>query len=107
MSLDVWLMKTQPTEVFSANITHNLNTMAEEAGVYQHLWRPEEIGISKAGDLIVPLTEAVKKMEENPVRFRKHNAPNGWGTYEGLLKFIKNYLAACIEHPDAEIGVSR
>lgn len=33
MSLDVTLTKTKPTEVFWANITHNLNKVAEKAGI--------------------------------------------------------------------------
>jgi hypothetical protein len=39
-------------EVYSANITHNLGKMADEAGVYEALWRPEEIGVKTAFDLI-------------------------------------------------------
>jgi precorrin-6x reductase len=40
MSLDIWLeISATP---FEANITHNLNRMAEAAGVYKVLWRPEE-----------------------------------------------------------------
>jgi hypothetical protein len=107
MSLDVYLTKTVPSTVFSCNITHNLNKMAEEAGIYKHLWYPESIGMTKALDLIRPLTKAIELMEENPVRFRKLNPSNGWGTYEDLLNFVKQYLAACVEHPDADIGVSR
>ena len=38
----------EPEGAYSANITHNLGKMAEEAGIYKHLWRPEEIGITKA-----------------------------------------------------------
>jgi hypothetical protein len=30
--------------VFDANITHNLNKMADAAGIYEACWRPEEIG---------------------------------------------------------------
>src|SRR5688572_29936062 len=42
--------------VYSANITHNLNAMAENAGIYMHLWRPDQIGIMTASQLIAPLT---------------------------------------------------
>ena len=52
MSLDVTLTAVRPTEVYSANITHNLGLMAEEAGIYQPLWRPEELGIKTAAGLI-------------------------------------------------------
>ena len=34
--------------VCDLNITHNLNKMASELGVYEHLWRPDEIGVTKA-----------------------------------------------------------
>jgi len=62
MSLDVYLQvpackvcERGPTTVYDANITHNLGEMADEAGVYKHLWRPEEIGLTKAAELIEPL----------------------------------------------------
>lgn len=107
MSLDVYLTVTQPTEVYSANITHNLGAMAAEAGIYQHLWRPEEIGITKAADLIEPLRAGLALMKADPPRFEKHNAPNGWGLYKHFVPFVETYLAACIEQPDADVRVSR
>ena len=107
MSLDVYLTRTQPTTVFDANITHNLGVMAEEAGIYKHLWRPEEIGITKASQLIEPLREAITLMRADPTRFEKHNASNGWGLYEHFVPWLERYLAACEEYPDADVGVSR
>src|SRR6266446_5769613 len=38
--------------VFSANITHNLNKMAAEATLYFPLWKPKELGIKFARDLV-------------------------------------------------------
>lgn len=107
MSLDVYLEVVQPTDVFSQNITHNLGSMAEEAGIYQHCWRPEEIGITHAKQLIEPLRTAIIAMEADPPRFEKHNASNGWGLYEHFLPWLKKYLAACEEYPDAAVRVSR
>jgi len=52
MSLDVYLEVTKPTTIFEANITHNLNRMAQAAGIYEALWCPDEIGITKAAQLI-------------------------------------------------------
>lgn len=94
-------------QVYSANITHNLGAMAAEASIYQHLWRPEEIGIQKAGQLIEPLAKAILEMKADPARFEKHNAPNGWGLYEHFVPWIERYLEACRQYPDAEITVSR
>jgi len=107
MSLDVYLKRTQPTTVFDANITHNLADMAEEAGIYKHLWRPEEIGITKAEQLIGPLRAGLEIMKADPERFKKHNSPNGWGMYEHFLPWIESYINACEEYPDAEVEVSR
>jgi len=94
-------------EYYSRNITHNLNTMAGEAGIYEALWRPDEIGITKAAQLIEPLKAGLAKLESDPERFEKLNPSNGWGSYEGLVSFVRDYLRACKETPDAEVYVSR
>ena len=122
MSLDVYL--TSPTttkcpncgheiiledahEVYSSNITHNLGAMADAAGIYEHLWSPDEIGIKTASELIAPLTEGLKRMKDDPAFYKKFNASNGWGLYEHFIPWIEEYLQACIEHPNAEIRVSK
>jgi hypothetical protein len=107
VSLDVSLTRTQPTVVFSANITHNLGPMAREAGIYQHLWRPEELGITKAHQLIEPLRVGLNLMRNQPGRFMALNPPNGWGTYHHFVPWLEAYLEACIQHPDAEVSVNR
>ena len=107
MSLDVYLIKVKPTSVYSANITHNLGKMAEKAGIYKALWRPEEIGIKKAKDLIPILEAGLEKLKRKPAYFKKLNPKNGWGSYEDLIEFVENYLAACRENPTAKIEVSR
>ena len=84
MSLDVTLTATKPTEVYWANITHNLNDMAEEAGIYKHLWRPDEVGIKVACELILPLERGLALMKLDPERFKAFDAENGWGVYNRL-----------------------
>ena len=107
MSLDVYLTAVRPTEVYSRNITHNLNKMAMEAGIFEALWRPEEIGIVRADQLIEPLTVGLEKLKADPEYYQKFNAPNGWGMYEHFVPFVEDYLQACKENPDAEVNVSR
>ena len=104
---DVQEREYETDEVYSANITHNLNTMASEAGIYEHLWRPDEIGITKAKQLIEPLSECLHKLKSEPEKYKAFNPSNGWGSYEGLVKFVSNYLDACYENPDADVSVSR
>jgi len=107
MSLDVYLTAVRPTTVYDANITHNLGAMADEAGIYMHLWHPASVSITKAEQLIEPLRKGLALMKADPARFTKHNSPNGWGTYEHFVPFVEKYLAACIEYPDADVHVSR
>ena len=85
----------ETNEVFSANITHNLNTMAGEAGIYEYLWRPDEIKITKAKELIEPLRKGLHNLKSQPEKYKKFNPKNGWGSYDGLVKFVENYLNAC------------
>ena len=107
MSLDVYLTAVRPTEVYSRNITHNLNKMAEEAGIYYHVWRPDEIGITKASELILPLTKGLQRLLSSPEVFKAFDAPNGWGRYENLVEFVRAYRDACEANPDADVEVSR
>lgn len=94
-------------EVYQANVTHNLNKMAEAAGIYEACWRPEEIGVTKAGQLIPLLTVGLRKMKAQPDYFAQFNPANGWGTYEGFVRWVEGYLAACEQYPEAEVSVSR
>jgi len=97
----------QTYEVFHANITHNLNNMARLAGIYVHLWRPEEIEITEASELIEPLREGLHQLKLFPAKYKVLNPENGWGTYEGFVTFVENYLNACYEYPEAIIEISR
>jgi len=107
MSLDVYLKIVQPCTVYEANITHNLGAMADAAGIYQLLWRPEEIGVTHARQLIEPLRDGIAKMKSNPEYFKTFNAPNGWGLYKNFLPWLEKLLTACEESPDAEFEISR
>ena len=107
MSLDVTLTANRPTVVFDWNITHNLTKMASEAGIYKALWRPEEIGITKAEQLVKPLTDGLALLRSDPERFEEFNPENGWGDYTGLVMFVDAYLAACIANPDADVSADR
>ena len=100
-------MPEEDGRVYSANITHNITEMANRAGLYMALWRPEEMGYTEAYQLIEPLEEGLKRLLRDPDYFRKFNAANGWGTYEVLVEFVENYLAVCKEFPGALVEVSR
>lgn len=105
MSLDFYLEAPRIVNVYEGNVTHNLGAMAKEAGVYQHLWRPDEINVTHARQLIEPLQAAVSAMDADPARFKPHNPENGWGDFDGFRRFVREVLVACIEYPDATVRV--
>ena len=100
-------LEFKENSVFDYNITHNLGKMAEAAGIYKHLWCPEELGFTLAGELIRDLKEGLVALESNPERFDEFAPSNGWGSYDGLVDFVKSYIIACEVFPEAKIHVSR
>ena len=112
MSLDVTLTVRKVVEVvetsrvFDANVTHNMSPMAVAAGIGRHLWEPQEIGITKARQLIEPLSIALSLMKRDPTSFKKLSPQNGWGSYDSFVPWLEKYIAACCEFPDADVSVS-
>lgn len=115
-------------ELYTDNVTHNLAKMADACGLYEVLWRPyrldpnwdpklekndkkeyefEKVIIIKAQDLIETMEKGLKELESNPVKYKEFNPDNGWGNYEGLVKFTKNYLKACKKYPKAIVETWR
>lgn len=107
MSLDFYLEERVLTDVFSANITHNLGDMAREAGIYDALWHPERIGeVVLAHEIIQVLERGLAELKADPERFQKFDSPNGWGLYKHFVPFVEEVLAACKEHPEARVRAS-
>lgn len=107
MSLDFSLRKMVESEIYTDNITHNLSTMARAADLYECLWRPEELGITHAYQMIPRLEEGLAKLRANPAEYEKYNPENGWGNYVGLVCFVNQLLQACKEDPDAKVHACR
>ena len=93
--------------LFDANVTHNLNTMADKAGIYHALWRPEEIGATRAKDITMLLEAGLADLKERPDYFKQFNPDNRWGSYDGFVLWVENYYIACVAHPEATISISR
>lgn len=101
-------IEVSPTNcAWHGNITHNLWIMAKEAGIYAELWEPETLGITKAGQLTVPLIVGLLELVAYPLKYEEFNPPNGWGNYDVLVKFVNDYVDACYRYPDATIRISR
>jgi len=92
---------------YESNITHNLGNMANEAGMYNALWRPEENDITHAKQLIPILEHGIHIMKLNPSRFKPFSAPNGWGTYEQFIPWLQELLEACKKYPESKYEACR
>lgn len=99
--------QSETNEVYSANITHNLNKMADVAGLYQALWYPDVLEIETAEYLIPLLENGLVKLKSDRTKYETYNPPNGWGDYDGLVSFVSAYLEACRRYPEAKVSVSR
>ena len=89
------------------NVTHNHREMAEEAGIYYAMWRPEEIGLERASDVLPYLLEGLDKLQKDPEKYKKFNPKNGWENYEGFVDFVQKYINCCILYPTHFINVWR
>ncbi len=106
MSLDFYLKRDEEI-IFDANITHNLTRMADAAGIYGCLWRPDENDFHTAADVIPVLRAGLCKLVSDPAYYKKFDAKNGWGLYVHFVPFCIEVLEACIANPGAEVRVSR
>lgn len=138
--------------VFSQNITHNLGSMADAAGIYEACWHPEELMDKEAAfeirrledayfsdqkpenrhyydraqemrdeleakvrahHLIPVLRDGIAKLKADPAKYKiyepKPDPHTGepWGQLKHFVPWLEKYLAACEEHPDALVRVSR
>lgn len=107
MSLDVYLKDDDGDVLFWTNITHNLGRMAKEAGIYEAIWRPEEVPASCPKHVIETIETGLLLMKSDPDRFKKYDSDNGWGTYDQFVPWVEELLHAYKEMPELIIYTSR
>ena len=84
------------------NITHNVARMWDKAGVYNALYKSQGV---VAGETIPALRAGLAHMEDHADEYTVFNPENGWGSYDGALRFLRSWLQHCVENPKATIGV--
>ena len=140
MSLDVTLyrnyhvsydegktLEPQRECLYSSNIKHNIGKMANEAGIYEALWRPyqlkegynipegdyeaeykfEENNPVRGYELIPVIEKGLEDMIARPSHYKTFDSPNGWGLYKHFVPFIEKYLEALKEYPESFVECSR
>ena len=109
MSYDVSLhMNTGKEDVeipgTESNYTYNIFPMLKLA-----FDEPTGINVlegSLAKNCIGALTKAVRHMEDFPATHLAYNPLNGWGSYEGCLRWLRNILSHCEQHPLATLRIT-
>lgn len=132
LSINDWYIKNRFNiiSLYSSNITHNLNIMADKAGIYKALWRPykltdgydenkfdeadydaeykyEQSQIIHAKDVSSIIEEGLKKLKDKPEYYKQFDSENGWGLYIHFVPFVEKYLKALKEYPNAIINIGR
>lgn len=107
MSYDIWLVidtgGVEPAEVGrSRNYTSNCAPMWRAAGADL-----AEFHGKTADECIPSLCEACGAMMCDRATYEAMNPENGWGDYEGCLKFLQTLLSDFCNHPKATVCVSR
>lgn len=104
MKLDTGALEPHRVELYSANITHNLNKMAMKAGICSCLWRPHDLWDNPTADKVIPIMEeGLEKLKSDPEHYKQFIASNGWGTYEDFVPFVEEVLNACKKHPKSTV----
>lgn len=89
------------------NITHNYGSMANVLGCYEAIWRPEEIGISQAKEIVPFLEKAIVEFDSKIGLLNQEVPENGWGDTDGFKEFLDDYLCECKKHPELKVSISR
>ena len=106
MSLDIQSTAIRTVTVGDFNITHNLTTMAKEAGVYSALWHPSNLDIKTAFDLLPYIVSALQNLHAKPNYYKSFESGTGWGTYDQFVRMLEKLESFCINNLDAKLEVS-
>lgn len=103
MSWDVKLKAKREIILFQTNITYNLSDM-----YYKCI--DKELGLKKLNGLsskkALPIVKrAIEDMIKNKEEYEKLNPSNGWDSYDGLLRDLRNLKESCEQIPDGVIEV--
>lgn len=103
MSLNVSVKAKKLVDVYEDNITYNLAPMYYKCiDINGGL---KALNGMKCKNAVPVLNRAIDDLIENKEEYEKLNPENGWGSYEGLLKSLKNLRIACLENPNGKVEI--
>lgn len=111
MSLDIYIVPNpcphckRGDESIDVNITYNLSAMWRAAGL--PFSEREAFDDKPLADSMPAIRAGLAALLTDPPKFRAMSPPNGWGTYEGLIKAVRRVIAAGEDHPNALVRTWR
>ena len=105
-SCDLGGEKPLEIKVFTISITANLTGMAQAAGLYHCLWKPDEIHVNLAFDAIESLRAGLMRLKTSQKLYEQYDPPSGYGDYDNLMNVVEEYLKACLAYPNTFIRIS-
>ena len=90
-------------------ITHNLNKIEDECGkivgkeYYELIWRPDELlGVDNGKVPVSFVLQRLPALIADLIKYEndlvQYLPSNGWGSFEGLIDFLCDYLKDCYKH---------
>ena len=101
MSADWWVVAHKPgcdsdcccPASNDVNVTYNLTPMLREAGLFPAGHR--DLMHAPCSEVAGAADSALRRLLDDPDRFKAMNPPNGWGTYEGAVDFVRSLRDLC------------
>ena len=121
MSLNIYFLDSNGEDVEQQtclNITHNMNKLVDECGklvdkeYYELIWTPDELlGVDNGKVPVSFVLQRLPALIADLFKYEKelvqYLPSNGWGTFEGLISFVCDYLKECYKHKEAYIYCCR
>lgn len=103
MGLDIWMESKRCEECGHSERTGDLNYTYNVTRMWYAIY-PDDEGMVWIDELTGKQAEkklqyAIDELIKYPDEFKKLNPENGWGNYDGFLKFLENLLELSIKNP--------
>ena len=103
MSADWWVKAHKPGCDESAdcrcpgdgdlNVTYNLSEMLRQPGLFKNGHR--DLMHAPCSEAAGVADSALRRLQSDPEHFRQWNPENGWGDYEGAVRFVTSLRDLC------------
>ena len=121
MGLNIYFFDEQGKEIeedYHLQITHNLNKVVSACGelvgksYYEAIWRPDTLTGLENGKvpvlfIVSYLPDLIRDLIKYELVLTQYLPDNGYGTFEGLIKFLCNYLKECYTYKNEYVYCCR